>query len=120
MSLCKRILIPETELLEVGAQFAQLCDVRNLHAINALHHHYIHPAQVPVDRGHMNDGRAEELPAQLRGIAVRQGLRFLRAELPGLLAMRGDVLSPHMVRLIEDLTGDWRRLDERIEAYEKE
>ena len=29
-----------------------------------------------------------------RGIAVRQGLRFLRAELPGILAPRTDALSP--------------------------
>jgi hypothetical protein len=33
-----------------------------------------------------------------RGIAVRQGLRFLRAELPTILATRGDVLSPRMLR----------------------
>src|SRR5499425_663647 len=51
-----------------------------------------------------------------RDIAVRQGLRFLRAELPGILAMRTDVLSPRMSRVVEDLAGDWRRLDERIEA----
>jgi transposase len=51
-----------------------------------------------------------------RGIAVRQGLRFLRIELPGILAQRTDVLSPRMMRLIEDLAGDWRRLDERIEG----
>jgi len=51
-----------------------------------------------------------------RGVAVRQGLRFLRAELPGILATRSDVLSPRMMRTIEDLAGDWRRLDERIEA----
>jgi transposase len=50
-----------------------------------------------------------------RGIAVRQGLRFLRAELPGILATRNDVLSPRMLRLVEDLAADWRRLDERIE-----
>jgi hypothetical protein len=31
-----------------------------------------------------------------RGIAVRQGLRFLRAELPGILAKRTDVPSPRM------------------------
>src|SRR6201994_5006244 len=55
-----------------------------------------------------------------RGIAVRQGLRFLRAELPTILATRSDVLSPRMLRLIEDLTGDWRRLDERIEAISGE
>src|SRR2546423_4817789 len=50
-----------------------------------------------------------------RGIAVRQGLPFLRAELPDILAKRTDVLSPRMLRIIEDLSGDWRRLDERIE-----
>jgi transposase len=32
-----------------------------------------------------------------RGIAVRQGLRFLRAELPGILATRTDALSPRML-----------------------
>src|SRR3954465_7092744 len=51
-----------------------------------------------------------------RGLAVRQGLRFLRAELPRILATPCDVLSPRMLRVIEDLTGDWRRLDERIEG----
>ena len=55
-----------------------------------------------------------------RGIAVRQGLRFLRAELPGILASRGDVLSARMVRVIEELTADWRRLDERIEGLSTE
>ena len=49
-----------------------------------------------------------------RGVAVRQGLRYLRAELPGILATRTDVLSPRMLRIIEDLAGDWHRLDERI------
>jgi hypothetical protein len=43
-----------------------------------------------------------------RGIAVRQGLRFLRAELPGILAARSDALSPRMLRLVEDLATDWR------------
>ena len=51
-----------------------------------------------------------------RGVAVRQGLRFLRAELPSILATRCDVLAPRMVRLVEDLAGDWRRLDDRIEV----
>jgi transposase len=55
-----------------------------------------------------------------RGVAVRQGQRFLRAELPGILASRCDVLSPRMVRLVEDLVGDWRRLDERIEGLSGE
>jgi hypothetical protein len=51
-----------------------------------------------------------------RGVAVRQGLRFLRAELPGILATRTDMLSPWMVHLIEDLALDWRGLDERIDG----
>jgi transposase len=55
-----------------------------------------------------------------RGIAVRQGLRFLRAELPGILATRTDVLSPRMVRILEDLSADWRRLDARIEGLTDE
>ena len=55
-----------------------------------------------------------------RGIAVRQGLHFLRAELPGILATRTDVLSPRMSRIIEDLATDWRRLDERIEGLSDE
>jgi hypothetical protein len=41
-----------------------------------------------------------------RGIAVRQGLRFLRSELPRLLTTPPDVLSPRMVRIVEDLAGD--------------
>jgi transposase len=55
-----------------------------------------------------------------RGIAVRQGIRFLRIELPIILASRTDVLSSRMLRVIEDLAGDWRRLDERIEALSRE
>ena len=55
-----------------------------------------------------------------RGVAVRQGLRFLRAELPRILATPPDVLSPRMVRVIENLAGDWRRLDERIESLSGE
>src|ERR687898_2960208 len=55
-----------------------------------------------------------------RGIAVRQGLRILRADLPRILAMPPDVLSSRMVRMIEDLTGDWRRLDDRIAGLSDE
>ena len=55
-----------------------------------------------------------------RRVAVRQGLRFLRAELPHILTTPSDALSPRMLRIIEDLAGDWRRLDERIEALSSE
>src|SRR5438477_885612 len=46
-----------------------------------------------------------------RGVAVRQGLRFLRAELPRILAAPPDVLSPRIVRVIEGRADDWRRPD---------
>jgi transposase len=55
-----------------------------------------------------------------RGIAVRQGQRFLRAELPRLLATPPDVLSPRMTRIVEHLATDWRRLDQRIEGLSEE
>src|SRR5262245_33631932 len=54
-----------------------------------------------------------------RGIAIRQGWRALRSELPRALAMT-DRLTPRMVRIVEGLAGDWRRLDERIEAVSAE
>src|ERR1700736_3509107 len=43
-----------------------------------------------------------------RGVAVRQGPRFLRIELSRILAMPCDVVSARMVRIIEDLASDWR------------
>ena len=49
------------------------------------------------------------------GIPVRQGPRFLRQQLPQILATRTDVLSPRMIRVIEDIVDDWNYLDERIE-----
>jgi transposase len=55
-----------------------------------------------------------------RGVAARQGLRFLRTELPIILGKRADVLSPRMTHIIEELAGDWRRLDERIEGLSAE
>jgi transposase len=55
-----------------------------------------------------------------RGIAVRQGRLFLRAELPSILAAPAEVLSPRMTRIIEELAADWRRLDERIERLSSE
>ena len=55
-----------------------------------------------------------------RGIAVRQGQRFLREELPRLLAAPPEVLSPRMVLIIEGLASDWRGLDTRIEDLSAE
>jgi transposase len=50
-----------------------------------------------------------------RGIAVRQGRHFLRAALPDILGRETDLLSPRMVRMIAELSGDCRHLDQRIE-----
>jgi transposase len=55
-----------------------------------------------------------------RGIAVRQGALALRKQLGDLLATRTDVLSPRMVRTIEDLADDWRNFDRRIENISAE
>jgi len=55
-----------------------------------------------------------------RGIAVRQGRLSLRAALPQLLAAPSEIVSPRMLHLIEDLAGDWHRLDERIRALSDE
>jgi transposase len=54
------------------------------------------------------------------GVPVRKGPAGLREALPTLLAQRTDVLSPRMIHLIEDLAGDWRRLDERIDAITRD
>ena len=51
---------------------------------------------------------------------MRQGQRFLRLELPRILATPPDVLSPRMVRVIQGLASDWHRLDERIEGLSSE
>lgn len=55
-----------------------------------------------------------------RGIAVRQGIRFLREALPDILAQPDDALSPRVRRMIGDLAADWRRLDERIDNVSAE
>ena len=54
------------------------------------------------------------------GIPVRQGPRFLRLQLPQILATRTDVLSPRLVRTLGDIVGDWKYLDERIERVTDE
>lgn len=50
-----------------------------------------------------------------RGIAVAKGPGPLRKALPEILGSRGDVLSPMIVRIIEQLSYDWRRLDTWID-----
>jgi transposase len=68
-----------------------------------------------------------------RGVIVPQGRTRLRVRvtpdvpkdrpiqrLPEILAKPIDVLSPHMIAIIEDLSGDWWRLDERVERVTEE
>src|ERR1700751_1794540 len=54
-----------------------------------------------------------------RGVAVRQGLRFLRVELPGILATRTDGLSPRMWHGIEGLTGEIEALARQDQHCER-
>src|SRR5271168_4404556 len=93
----------------VATKTAEQLDFQALHRVRAR--------LVSQRTGIVNQIRAFLLD---RGVAVRQGLRFLRAELPRILATPPDVLSPRMVRIIEDLAGDWRRLDERVEGMSNE
>jgi hypothetical protein len=66
------------------------------------------------------EARFANMPPYLVGMEACVGAhhlsRKLRCELPRILATPPDVLSPRMVRIIEDLAGDWRRLDERVEG----
>jgi len=54
------------------------------------------------------------------GITVRQRLHWLRHALPDILAQRTDLLSPRMLRILEDLAQDWRHVDGRIEVVTAE
>jgi len=74
----------------VATKTAEQLDLQALHRVRER--------LVSQRTGIINQIRASLLE---RGIAVRQGLRFLRAELPGILAMRSDVLSPRMLRVLE-------------------
>jgi transposase len=55
-----------------------------------------------------------------RGIAVRQGARFLHAALPEILGQHADLLSPRMERLLIELSGDLRHLGDRLDAVTAE
>ena len=51
-----------------------------------------------------------------RGIAVARVSDSCARNCPPSLRQRTDALSPRMLRVIEELAGDWRRLDQRIEV----
>ena len=65
----------------------------------------------------VNESRAFLLD---RGIAVAKGIQRLRKALPEILAEHASLLLPRMIRIIEALVADWRRLDDRIEENEIE
>jgi transposase len=54
------------------------------------------------------------------GLTVRHASTGCAMHLPDILAQRTDLLSPRMVRILEDLAQDWRHLDDRIEAVSGE
>ena len=91
----------------VATKTVEQLDLQALHRVREL---------VSQRTGIINQIRAFMLE---RGIAVRQG-SFLRTELPTILATRTDALSPRMLRVIEELAGDWRRLDQRIDGLSGE
>jgi transposase len=97
------------------ADAGEVCSPADQLDLQALHR--VRERLVSQRTGIINQIRAFLLE---RSIAVRQGLRFFRVELPRILATPPDVLSPRMVRIIEDLAGDWRRLDERVEGISNE
>ncbi len=55
-----------------------------------------------------------------RGIAVRQGVRFLRAALPDILGRHSEFLSPRMVQVIAELSGEPCHLNERVDEVTAE
>lgn len=55
-----------------------------------------------------------------RGIVVGQGPSCLARRLPEILADETNGLSPRIRLLIEELRGEWRGLDERIKAFDRE
>ena len=93
----------------VATKTADQLDLQALHRVRAR--------LVGQRTGIVNQIRAFLLD---RGVAVRKGPRFLRTELPRILATHCDVLSPRMVHVIEELAGDWHRLDERIKSVSSE
>ncbi len=94
----------------VATKTAEQLDLQALHRVREA-------AGQSAHRHHQSNSR---LFCWIAAWAVRQGLRFLRAELPRILATPPEVLSPRMVRVISDLAEDWRRLDERIDGLSNE
>src|SRR5262249_9215621 len=98
----------DAEAVAEAVQRPTMKSVRSAEQLDLQALHRVRERLVSQRTGIINQIRAFLLE---RGVAVRQGLRFLRAELPRILATPCDALSPRILRVIEDLVGDWRRLD---------
>ena len=90
----------------VATKTADQLDLQALHRVRErlvqpAHRHHQSDLRLPVGAWHCRCGQ--------------DGQRFLRAELPRIACHATRChLSPRMPRVIEDLAGDWRRLDERV------
>ena len=93
----------------VATKTADQLDLQALHRVRER-------SGQPAYRCHQSDPRLP-LGAWDRGAA---GATVLACRVAGHSGDTAEVLSPRMVHLIEDLAGDWRRLDERIEGLSGE
>src|SRR5438445_7511081 len=101
--------VPRHTMKFVATKTAKQLDLQALHRLRER--------LVSQRTGIINQIRAFLLE---RGIAVRQGFWYLRAALPSILANGSEELSPRMVRVIEGLAEDWRRLAEGIDGLSAE
>jgi transposase len=93
----------------VATKTAEQLDLQALHRVRAR--------LVGERTGVVNEIRAFLLE---RGVAVAKGVWRLRRALPDILAAHTSALSPRMLRTVEALTADWRRLDERVNEVSSE
>jgi len=93
----------------VATKTAEQLDLQGLHRVRAR--------LVSERTATVNEIRAFLLD---RGIAVAQGIQRLRRALPDILGTHAGRLSPRMVRIIEALASDWRRLDQRVDEVSAE
>ena len=93
----------------VATKTAEQLDLQALHSVRAR--------LVGERTAAVNEIRAFLLE---RGVAVAKGIWRLRRALPDILAAHTSALSPRMLRTVEALTADWRRLDERVNEVSSE
>src|SRR5271157_3542083 len=91
----------------VAVKTAEQLDLQGLHRVRAR--------LVSERTATVNEIRAFLLD---RGIAVAQRIQRLRKALPDVLATHSSVLSTRMIRIIEALAADWRRLDARVDEVQ--